>query len=127
MLIHARARCCVASEYRRLFQPTSDEELDFHHVSLGRDDELWRRYCRSAQNTLPRRPTHTIRTAYYQAQLFQLIEENLSLYCGPKNSVTADAACVQYRKYLAWEEALPPFIRDVREEMQPLLHVLYLQ
>lgn len=120
-------RCCVGSEFRRLLLPLPDRTLDFRHVVLGRDDELWRRYHRPGQNTLPRRPTHAMLTAHHQAQLFHHIDTNLDLYCGPKHNVTADVACVQYRKYLAWEEGLPPVVKDTREEAQPLPHILYLQ
>ena len=89
---------------------------------------MWRRYHRPGQdNVIPRRPTHCVSTAYHQAKLFQIIDENLKLYCGRPQSVTANLACNQYRKYLAWEEKLPPPFKHIRGDDGPLPHIMYLQ
>ena len=91
---------------------------------------MWRRYYRPGYDIVPRRPTFSVLTAFHQAKLFNIIEDNIKLYCGRPRSVTAEAACNQFRRYLAWQQQLSPTlnaITNVDEDGGPLPHIVYLQ
>ena len=89
---------------------------------------MWRFYRRLGdEQTIPARPSHAIITSYYQATLFRIVNETLSLYCGNRGQVSAYKVLDVYRKYLDWKESLPPVIANISEGDQPLPHVLQLQ
>ena len=92
------------------------------------DAAVWRFYRQVGdERELPKRPSHAIATACMQAGLFRIINESLNLYCGHRGDVSATNILKVYKRYLDWKEDLPPKIRQIEVDDQPLPHVLYLQ
>lgn len=101
---------------------------EFEYVDMHGDSEVWRFYRTVGDNRdLPVRPGYAIMTACHQASLFQVIHESLNLYCGLRGLVTAEKTLILYRRYLDWEEDLPPALKKMDIEEQPLPHILFLQ
>lgn len=101
---------------------------DFRHVVMDKDDATWcyYRYVGDGE-VLPRRPSHAIRTACCQAALFEIIHDNLDLYCGLRGKATAERILALYRRYIDWKKDLPAVVKNIDVNDQPLPHILYLQ
>lgn len=114
--------------YQKLNAPSAPRDATFEHVRMDKDEAIWRFYRhRGDERDLPTRPSHVILVACQQAQLFRIIHESLSLYCPPSEKVTAGKFLAIYARYLDWMLLVPPVVRDIEENDQPLPHVLYLQ
>ncbi|KAL8809830.1 MAG: hypothetical protein Q9200_003076 [Gallowayella weberi] len=50
----------------------------------------------------------------------------LNLYCGIRGVATAEMILIIYRRYLDWESDLPPILKAVNTDSQPLPHILFL-
>lgn len=66
-------------------------------------------------------------TARSQAHLFAIIVGSIYLFCGAKGMVHARDFLKCYKRYTTWMENLPPEIKAVDVNSQPLPHVLFLQ
>ena len=110
---------------------TPDYAIEFRGTDLSQDNDIGQRYIQSGNVDVPRRSTFSELTAFYQTKLFRIVENNLRLYCGHPQSMTAEAACNQYKQYVTWEQRLPPQFRDAitgdgaRDPLLP--HIIYLQ
>ena len=111
--------------------PFPEYTIEFKGIDLNEDDNVGQRYYQTGQNNAPRRQQAAELTAYHQTRLFRVIENNVRLYCGRPQCMTAEAACNQYRQYAAWKQRLPPQFKDVtmvdKDADPPLPHVVYLQ
>ncbi len=92
------------------------------------DDAVWRFYRKAGDgHELPTRPSYAMVTACMQAGLFRIVNESLNLYCGHRGDVSATSVLTIYKMYLDWKEDLPPKVRQIEIDDQPLPHILYLQ
>ncbi|KAI4264980.1 MAG: hypothetical protein L6R38_009731 [Xanthoria sp. 2 TBL-2021] len=113
--------------YQKLYAPELPHMARFQHVDIQSDKAVWRFYRTVGdQRVLPVRPSHAIMTARYQAALFRIIHESLNLYCGLRGVATAEGILNTYRRYLDWEHDLPPILKIVDVEAQPVPHILFL-
>lgn len=95
---------------------------------MNADDAVWRFYRRAGdERELPTRPSYAVLTACMQAGLFRIVHESLNLYSGHRGDVSAASVLTIYKMYLDWKEALPPKIKQIEIDDQPLPHILYLQ
>lgn len=116
--------------YQKLYAPefSAMDRSSMQHIDLDGDRDVWRFYRTiNDHRYLPVRPSHAVLTAFHQSQLFRIIHASLNLYCGLCGRATAQAILTLYRRYLDWEHDLPPVLRKVNVEAQPLPHVLFLQ
>ncbi len=121
-------RSSTSITYQKMHASPAPPDATFKHVRMDKDEDTWRFYRQPGdKQDLPTRSSHVILTACQQAQLFRTIQESLDLYCSPRTKVTAEMFLTIYARYLDWMQNLPPIIRDIDENDQPLPHVLYLQ
>ena len=121
-------RSSTGITYQKLYAPELPHMAQFRHVRMDEDDQTWRHYRRIGDHrVLPIRPSHAVMTACHQAGLFRIIHESLNLYCGLRGTATAEEILKIYRRYLDWFEDLPPILKNVNMEAQPLPHILFLQ
>lgn len=110
--------------------PYPERPSEFNGIKLNGNEEAWRRYYQPGYHIVPRRPIFSVLTAFHQTKLFCIIEDNIKLYCDKSKSVTAETACSQLKRYLAWEQQLSPrlnAVSEMGEDGGPLPHVIYLQ
>ncbi|KAL8710635.1 MAG: hypothetical protein Q9220_004859 [cf. Caloplaca sp. 1 TL-2023] len=113
--------------YQKLYAPEAPQLVRFVHVNVESDNEIWRSFRTVGdQRDVRVRPSHTILTACHQAALFRIIHESLNVYCGLRGLATAEVVLTLYRRYLDWEEDLPPVLKALDETAQPLPHAMYL-
>lgn len=94
---------------------------------LDQPEAPWCFYRQPGDAGTAKRPGHALITAFEHAKLFSLVHESILICCGTKGRVTAHALSRLYDQHLQWMKALPETIRGVREEDDPLPHVLFLQ
>ncbi|KAL8945758.1 MAG: hypothetical protein Q9222_007747 [Ikaeria aurantiellina] len=120
-------RSSTGITYQKLYAPEVPQMVRFVHVNVDSDNEVWRFYRTvGEQRDLHVRPSYAILTACHQVALFRIIHESLNIYCGLRGMATAEIVLTLYRRYLDWEEDLPPVLQSPDESAQPLPHVLYL-
>ncbi|KAL8660241.1 MAG: hypothetical protein Q9202_006733 [Teloschistes flavicans] len=115
--------------YQKLYAPEFQdlESSSMQHIDLDGDRNVWRFYRTAGDHQdFPVRPSHAVLTAFHQSRLFRIIHASLNLYCGLCGRATAEAILILYRRYLDWEDDLPPVLRRIDVEAQPLPHVLFL-
>ncbi len=104
--------------------------IDFKGMGVNQDHDIGQRYFQTGHIDVARRPTFSELTAFHQTKLFRIIENDIKLYCGRPQCMTAGAACNQYRQYIAWEQRLPPQFKEAMTvgdaANPPLPHVFYL-
>lgn len=104
----------------------AEDEVSFEHVQIEKDQAIWRFYRSIGdEREMPTRPSHAILTAYHQAKLFRICRDCLNLYCGYSGKITAQKVITLHRHYTKWKEDLPPILKKVDVESQPLPHILY--
>lgn len=74
-----------------------------------------------------RRPGHFLVTAFEHAKLFHLVHETILTYCGNRGRVAAVELFQLYDRYLRWLAELTESVRTVKEDDNPLPHVIFLQ
>ncbi len=120
-------RFCAGMTYQTIHNDVP-RFLTFNYVSIDKQDGFWRFYRRVGdERELPARQCNSVTTACNQAKLFIIIQESLGLYCREQSKATAQAVLEVYKRYLEWKEDLPPPIKSVDTNDQPLPHVFYLQ
>ena len=114
--------------YQKLYAPDLPREVSFDSVRMDADSTQWRFY-RSVgdEKELPTRPSHVILTAFWQAKLFNIINDSLNMYCGYDGRCTAEKVIGTYKKFTTWKYDLPTILGDINVESQPLPHILHLQ
>ena len=114
--------------YQKLYAPELPRDVSFDDVRMDKDSTQWRFY-RSVgdEQEMPTRPSWSILTAFYQAKLFNIINESLNMYCGYAGRCTAERVIRTYKNFTLWEDSLPPILANIDVDSQPLPHILYLQ
>ncbi|MCJ1468122.1 hypothetical protein MMC07_006750 [Pseudocyphellaria aurata] len=125
--IHSLNTTCTSMIYQPSHDATLPSTVIFQHVRMDREHDLWRFYRHVGDDReLPSRSSHAIMTACNHAKLLRIGQESLNLYCGTRGKATAEAILEGYRSYLDWKDNLPPAIKNIDINDQPLPHVLYL-
>lgn len=114
--------------YQKLHAPELPREVSFESVRMDKDSSQWRFY-RSVgdENEMPTRPSWSILTAFWQAKLFNIINDSLNMYCGYNGRCTAEKVIRTYKNFTTWRDNLPPILQKIEVEHQPLPHFLLLQ
>lgn len=113
--------------YQKPSAPMLSHASVFRDVSLDQPEAPWCFYRQPGDAGTAKRPGHALLTAFEQAKLFSFVHETIVVYCGTHGRVKALALSRMYDQYLRWMEALPETIRVVKEEDDPLPHVIFLQ
>ncbi|KAL8690592.1 MAG: hypothetical protein Q9218_003996 [Villophora microphyllina] len=115
--------------YQKLYAPEFQilDRSSSQHIDLKGDKDSWTFYRTAGDDReLPVRTSHAILTALHQSRLFRIIHGSLNLYCGLGGMATAEAILTLYRRYLDWEDDLPPILKQLDVDSQPLPHILFL-
>jgi len=95
---------------------------------MDRDHGVWRFYRQVEDDReMPTRPSYAVETAYYQADLFRIVDDNIQSYCGRRGPVTATVANEIYKRYRSWLDRLPPIFKRMDEVEKSLPHFFDLQ
>lgn len=114
--------------YQKLYAPELPREVSFDAVRLDKDNSQWRFYRSVGDNKeMPTRPSYSILTAFWQAKLFNIINDSLNMYCGYLGRCTAEKVIRTYKKFTNWKDSLPDILQTIDVDSQPLPHVLHLQ
>ncbi|KAK5015676.1 hypothetical protein LTR60_002761 [Cryomyces antarcticus] len=127
--IHTLDTAWAAFTYQKPSAPISPHAVVFENVEMDRQEEAWKPYRFRADGNDPAlalRPSHAIRTAKELAQLYQIIHETITVYCGSKGKVTARSILSLYQRYLQWRQALPSELRWNEVDPHSLPHVFYI-
>ena len=96
-------------------------------MRLDADHAVWRFYRHPGDmQVLPVRPSFAILTAMYQAKLFRVVNDCITVYCGIRGQIDAYKILELYGQFQDWKEHLPQELADINRE-EPLPHILYLQ
>ena len=113
--------------YQKLYTAQEPKEPNFQHVQLDYDHAVWRYYRRPGDmKDVPVRPSYAILTAMYQAKLFRIVNDSITVYCGLRGQIDAYKILDLYRRFENWKDELPEklYTDNVKD---PLPHILYLQ
>ena len=114
--------------YQKLYAPELPREVSFDAVRMDKDSAQWRFYRTVGdENELLRRPGHAILTAFWQAKLFNIINDSLNMYCGYSGRCTAERVIKTYKDFTSWKADLPEILQKIDVNSQPLPHILHLQ
>ena len=113
--------------YQKLYTAQEPKDPNFRHVRLDADHAVWRFYRHPGDmQILPVRPSFAIMTAMYQAKLFRIVNDSITVYCGIKGPIDAYKILDLYRQFTEWKDHLPPELKNI-DNQEPLPHILYLQ
>ena len=114
--------------YQKLYSPDLPREVTFEGVRMDQDSSVWRFYRATGDdNELPKRPSNSLLTVFWQAKLFNIVNSTLNMYCGYDGRCTAEKVIRTYRALTTWRDTLPSVLQRIDMESQPLPHVLSLQ
>ena len=90
--------------------------------------DIWRFYRQPGDDKeMPTRPSLSILTACYQANLFRIADNIIQAYCYPVGKINEEVIHTLYKQLEEWKNNLPDELCINSSEENPLPHVLYLQ